>query len=480
MIADARPGGAALYRGPVSQHRLLQALLRTDLASFIAKIFAQVAPGVTYLSNWHINAIAWYLQLVAAGQIKRLLITMPPRSLKSIATSVAFPAWILGRDPSRRVVCISYASELAVKHANDCRAVMEADWYQALFPRTRIHRRKNTEHEVRTSQNGYRLATTTGGTLTGRGGNIIIIDDPIKASEAASEQIRAKVNAWFDESLLSRLDNKTEDAIILVMQRLHVDDLAGHVLQKGGWVHLNLPAISEFESSIQTGPNQHYLRRLGEVLHQAREPKSVLDELKIAMGSSAFSAQYQQAPVPPGGNMIRWEWFETYAEMPPLGPNEKIVTSWDTASKPTELADYTVGITFQTAGEHIFIRNVVRERLDYPSLVRRVLAERERWKPTALLIEDKGSGTSLIQDLRSRFVPVIPILPEGDKIIRMSAQSAVIESGAVYLPKRADWLDDFRAEIIAFPYGQFDDQVDALSQGLRWITGRRRSLLELL
>lgn len=464
----------------ISQQRLLQALLRTDLASFIGKAFGQITPGATYLPNWHIRAIAWHLQQVEAGQIKRLLITMPPRSLKSIAASVAFPAWILGRDPTRKIVCVSYANELSVKHSNDCRAVMQSDWYQALFPQNRIRRLKNTEHEVHTVSNGYRFATTTGGTLTGRGGNLIIIDDPIKASDAASEITRARVKSWFDETLLSRLDNKTEDAIVLVMQRLHVDDLAGHVLEKGGWVHLNLPAIAECEAKVVTGPNRHYVRQIGEVLHPAREPRFVLDELKIAMGSSTFSAQYQQAPVPPGGNMVRWEWFETYDELPPLGSNDKIVTSWDTASKATELADYTVGITFQTSGERIFIRDVVRERLDYPSLVRRVLAERERWKPTALLIEDKGSGTSLIQDLRSKFVPVIPILPEGDKIVRMSAQSAKIEGGAVYLPKKADWLSDFRAEILAFPHGQFDDQVDALSQGLRWITSRQRSLLELL
>jgi len=467
-------------RDVVSQQRLLQALLRTDLASFIAKTFGQVAPGVSYHSNWHIHAIAWHLQQIECGAIKRLVITMPPRSLKSIAASVAFPAWLLGRDPTRRIVCVSYANELAVKHSNDCRAVMQSDWYRGLFPQNRIRRLKNTEHEVYTVSNGYRFATTTGGTLTGRGGNLIIIDDPIKASEAASEATRTRVKSWFDETLLSRLDNKTEDAIVLVMQRLHVDDLAGHVLEKGGWVHLNLPAIAEAEDRVMIGPNRHHSRQIGEVLQPAREPRSVLDELKVAMGSSTFSAQYQQAPVPPGGNMVRWEWFQTYDELPPLGPNDKIVTSWDTASKATELADYTVGMTFQTCGERIFIRDVVRERLDYPSLVRRVLAERERWKPTALLIEDKGSGTSLIQDLRSKFVPIIPILPEGDKIVRMSAQSAKIEGGAVYLPKKAGWLGDFRAEILAFPHGQFDDQVDALSQGLRWITGRQRSLLELL
>lgn len=477
---DGMRNGDKPSHASIDKHRLLQALLRYDLASFVAKAFAQVAPGVPFAPNWHVEAIAWHLAEVKAGRIKRLLITLPPRSLKSIATSVAFPAWLLGHDPTRRIICVSYANELTVKHANDCRIVMQSNWYRELFALTRIHAQKNTETEVRTTRHGFRLATTVGGTLTGRGGNLIVIDDPIKASDAASETTRNKVNLWFDETLLSRLDNKTDDAIVLVMQRLHVDDLAGHVLANGGWTHLDLPAVAEADATIRLGPDRVHRRRVGDLLHPAREPKAVLDQLKASMGASAFAAQYQQTPVPIGGNMIRWSWFQTYDEVPQRGRDDKIVQSWDTASKATELSDYTVGITFHVQGERIFIRDVVRERLDYPNLVRRVLAERSRWNPTALLIEDKASGTSLIQDLKANFVPVIPILPEGDKIVRMSAQSAKIEGGAVHIPRSAEWLGDFRNEILAFPHGQFDDQVDALSQGLHWITRRRPTILDVL
>ena len=464
----------------IPKHRLLEALLRQNLGAFTERCFNEISPAQSYAHNWHLDALAFHLSEVAAGRIKRLLITLPPRSLKSISASVAFPAWLLGHDPSRRIVCVSYARDLTVAHANSCRAVMRAPWYKALFPLTRIDPAKDTETEIRTTGHGYRLATTVGGTLTGRGGSIVIIDDPMKAADAASDLARQKVNVWFDETLLSRLDNKKEDTIILVMQRLHVDDLAGHVLNQGDWIHLDLPAIAESPARIHTGPGRFYDRSIGEALHSAREPISELQKLKLAMGSAAFSAQYQQAPVPPGGHMVQWSWFGVYQDFPARCRGERIVQSWDTASKATELSDYSVGITAQIGREAVHILDLVRERLDYPSLKRRIVVEKQRWKADDLLIEDKGSGTSLIQDLKRDRCYAIAIRPEADKAVRMSACSARIEAGAVFRPARAPWLDDFRAELLAFPYGAHDDQVDALSQLLNWMRTKSTYTLDNL
>jgi hypothetical protein len=176
---------------------------------------------------------------VLRGEIRRLIITVPPRSLKSICVSVALPAYALGLDPTARIICVSYSESLARKHANDCRAVMGSSRYRRLFPGTRISRSKDTELEVMTTARGFRLATSVGGTLTGRGGNLIIIDDPMKPQD--SESTRQSILQWFGNTLLSRLDNKATDAIIVVMQRLHVDDLVGHLIEQGGWTHLNSP-----------------------------------------------------------------------------------------------------------------------------------------------------------------------------------------------------------------------------------------------
>ena len=196
---------------------------------------------------------------VAAGEIKRLIILVPPRSLKSICASVALPAWLLGSDPTRRIICVSYSADLAAKHARDCRAVMTAPWYQAVFPSTRLDPAKSAETEFMTTQRGFRLATSTGGTLTGRGGNIIIIDDPLKPADAHSDARRLDLQQWFSNTLLSRLDDKVNGAIVLVMQRLHIDDLAGYLMEQEGWEVLSLPAIAEVEQEVLIGPDKvHY------------------------------------------------------------------------------------------------------------------------------------------------------------------------------------------------------------------------------
>jgi hypothetical protein len=246
------------------------------------------------------------------GNIKRLVITLPPRYLKSICASVAFPAWVLGHDPSKRVICASYSENLASKHSLDCRSVMEASWYRRVFLQTRLSPRKNAELNFETTAYGYRYATSVGGTLTGRGGNIIIVDDPLKPEDAMSESKRSDVNDWFYSTLYSRLDSKADDVIILIMQRLHVDDLVGHVLQKESWVQLNLPVIAEVAQDIVIGQDRTHTRQVGDLLHSARESSAVLDQLRSALGSFNFSAQYQQCPVPPEGALIKWDWFVTY------------------------------------------------------------------------------------------------------------------------------------------------------------------------
>jgi predicted phage terminase large subunit-like protein len=449
---------------------LIAAVLRSDLYCFIQAIFPIVSPNGAFVPNWHIEAIAFALTRVLRGEIKRLIITVPPRSLKSICASVAFPAFILGHDPRRRIICVSYSELLARKHANDCRAVMRSDLYTRLFPNTRISAGKDTELEFASTAGGSRLSASVGGTLTGRGGNVVIIDDPMKPQDAYSEVARESTKQWYANTLLSRLDDKMRDAIVLVMQRLHVDDLVGHLLEQGGWTHLDLPAIAETEHRIALGPSRSHLRRGGDLLHPEREPASVLDETKQAMGSLDFAAQYQQQPVADGGNVIKWKWFCFHDEAPPWQSGDKIILSWDTAMSGKELASYSVCVVLQVRGETAYVLDVVRERLEYPDLRRKVIELHGRWRRVgndyALLIENKGSGMALIQELQREHIHAIAVDPEGDKVMRMNAQTARIEAGSVSLPSRAPWLDDFRREILAFPAGRYADQVDAFSQAL--------------
>lgn len=452
----------------------LDGALRADLTTFVQRVVQTVAPGANYLPNWHVEVLCHYLERCLAGEITRLIVTMPPRHLKSLCASVALPAWALGRDPTMRIICASYSNDLSVKHARDCRAVMESDWYKRTFPKTRLDRGKASEMEVATTASGFRLATSVGGVLTGRGGNLIVIDDPIKASDALSDAKREAVNHWFFNTLFSRLDDKSRDRIVVVMQRLHVDDLAGHLLTgDGGWVQLNLPAIAETDERFDLGDGRVFTRRHGEALHPVRESLETLAQIRKTLGTYEFSAQYQQSPVPLDGGLIKWSWFQFYDALPERTSSDLVVQSWDTASKAEEINDYSVCTTWLRRGQDHYLMDVTRVRAEYPALRRLIVEMAHGDCPDAVLIEDKGSGTQLIQDLRAEGkVRPIAITPEGDKTLRMSAQSAKIEAGHVLLPRSAPWLDDFRVEILQFPRGRYDDQVDSVSQYLSWRRGR--------
>jgi predicted phage terminase large subunit-like protein len=449
--------------------QLYDAILRQDLYSFVQAIFPIVSPGEALMLNWHLEAITYALTRVMRGEINRLLIMVPPRTLKSICASVAFPAFVLGHDPRRRIIDVSYSESLARKHANDCRAVLRHGLYRRLFPATRISPFKDAEMEYVTTARGFRLATSVGGTLTGRGGNLLIIDDPMKPQDAHSQSARDNLHQWYGNTLLSRLDNKAKDSIIVVAQRLHPDDLVGRLLEQDGWTILNLPAIAEVREEIPLGHDRAIIREVGDLLHPKREPREVLDEIKRSMGSLDFAAQYQQSPVPIGGNLVKWNWFRL-EEYPTPMPNDKIIVSWDTAMSPSELADYSACVVLLVRGGTAYVVEVVRDRLDYPDLRRKVIEYHRRWarvsRNYSLLIENKGSGMSLIQDLRQLGIFAIRIVPDGDKVMRMTRVTARIEAGAVVLPSRAPWLQDFRTEISAFPVGRHNDQIDALSQGL--------------
>jgi hypothetical protein len=321
-----------------------RSLLRVDFYAFIELCFHQLNPETPFLRNWHIEMMAAKLDACRRGEIRRLIINVPPRSLKSLCASVALPAWILGHNPAGQVLCVSYAQDLADKLARDCRSVMTNPWYQQLF-RTQLSAQKQSVAEFVTTAGGYRMATSVGGVLTGRGADFIIIDDPIKPSEALSDALRRTANDWYDHTLYSRLNDKRTGCLILIMQRLHEDDLVSHVLEREGWEVLSFPAIAEQDEEhvIETlYGRKRFARRAGEALHPEREPLSVLDNIRRTIGEYNFASQYQQAPAPLEGGLVKTAWFKTYAETELPERFDQVVQSWDTANKLSELADYSV------------------------------------------------------------------------------------------------------------------------------------------
>jgi hypothetical protein len=362
-------------------HALLNAVLRQDFGAFVQKTFGTLSPGQTYVPGWYIRALTYQLERIRRGEITRAIVNMPPRSLKSITASVAFPAFVLGHDPTRRIICASYSGELAHKLSNDFRAVLASPWYQALFPNTRIGRYKDTETEIELTRRGFRLATSTGGTLTGRGGDLIIIDDPLKPLDALSEQRRTAANDWFLNTVVSRLDDKRTGAIVIVMQRVHMDDLTGFVRGLSDeWTVLSLPAIAEHTETVSLSPTESHERQIGEVLAPDREPKEVLEQLRLQLGSDLFSAQYQQSPVPPGGAMIKRSWLRRYTELPVASRGSFILQSWDTAAKGGPDNDWSVCTTWSLTNDfQCYLLDVWRGRVDYPSLKAKAEELASRW-----------------------------------------------------------------------------------------------------
>src|SRR5580700_3546482 len=223
--------------------RELDVILRSDLGYFAERCFYDLNPQAAFLTNWHIEVIAAKLTAVREGKIRRLIINLPPRHLKSLMASIALPAWCLGHDPSAQILSVSYGQELADKLARDCRGIMMSPWYQRIFP-TRLAPHRHAVQEFITTRQGYRLATSTGGVLTGRGADLILIDDPLKPEEALSKARRDATNDWYANTLYSRLNDKRRGAIVIIMQRLHEDDLVGHVLGQEPWEVVCFPAIA--------------------------------------------------------------------------------------------------------------------------------------------------------------------------------------------------------------------------------------------
>lgn len=456
---------------------VVYALLRNDFLSFLRRCLATLNPHSPFFPNWHIEAIAYQLERVMAGEVTRLIINMPPRYLKSLTVSVAFPAFLLGHDPSRRIIGISYGTELSAKHAADFRSVVQSQWYRSAFPDMKVAR--SLEMDVHTTRRGFRKATSVYAALTGLGGNCFIIDDPQKPIDAMSETQRNQLKQWFSNTLMSRLDNEKTDPIILVMQRVHLEDLTGYLLESAGdWTVLNLPAIAEVEEKIPIGPGRFHIRLPGEALQPERETLDTLRKLQREMGSEVFAAQYQQAPVPPGGGVIKRKWIGRYDRAPERNWQSRVIQSWDTASKDGATNDWSVCTTWLVRDKCFYLLHVLRERYDYPTLRAKALEHAALYGVHKVLIEDTGVGTALIQELgKTGKFSVIPVKPERDKLTRASIQSAKFESGMVLFPRDAPWLPELEAELFAFPQSRHDDQVDSITQALAHATSGYDSTL---
>jgi predicted phage terminase large subunit-like protein len=459
-------------------HLASRVLPQTSLFFFFWKAFELLHPGESFVPSWHVMAICHALTEVAEGRTHRLLLTVPPRHGKSLSTSVCLPAWMLGQNPSLKIISASYASDLALKHARDFRTLVSSDWYKGNCPKTRLQVGGNRLEEQITTANGGRKAVSLGGAVTGFGADLIIVDDLMKALDASSDVERQRALDFYQQTLLSRLNDKKEGRIIVIQQRLHQDDLPGRLIESGQFKHLNLPAIATRDEDIPIGFGKVHHRLKDDVLCPERESRETLENIRKEMGNFAFATQYGQDPTPPGGNRIRWEWFGQYDACDELRREDFqfIAQSWDTALTAEPSSDFSVGMIWGFREDRWYLLDCRRARMDFPDLKREVLSQANRWMADIVLIELAGSGISLFQQLRQddrRAWRYLGTQPLQDKITRLEAQTARLETGRYLLPNQAPWLDELRRELLAFPMGKHKDQVDALTQFVEWAASPR-------
>jgi predicted phage terminase large subunit-like protein len=449
------------------------AILRLDFVAFVERVFSELKGSTAFLYNFHIAVICSDLMALQRGDFHRLAVALPPRSLKTIIVSVAYVAWLLGHDPSVNIICASYGQQLSDDPARACRQVLMSDWYKRLFPGTRLVSNRAALGDLVTTAGGRRFATSVGGTLTGFGADYIIVDDPTKPDLANSSVERIKANEWARNTMLTRLDDKANGKVVVVMQRLHQEDMIGYL---SGLLEMKVrafPAIAQrdehYEIETPFGLIHHY-RKEGEALHPERESLKVLNAIRYEIGEQNFAAQFLQMPAAPGGNIIKVDGFGQYDQthMPKF---DYIVQSWDTANKPTELADFSVCTTWGRIGKSFFLIHVWRKKVDFHDLQQAVRDQAQLWDACHVLIEDAGSGTHLLQSCkREGFYKAVPITPKGAKELRAYAITALIESGQVRVPMQASWLESYISELTMFPAGRYDDQVDSTTQALTWMS----------
>lgn len=392
----------------------------------------------------------------------RGIITMPPRHSKSMNVSENGPAFYLGLFPQNRVIAASNTGSLAQTFARRVRNKVASDRFP--FTDVKIADDKGAiqawDVTYKGQPGGGYYSVGVGGTPTGHGANLIIIDDPIRnAADADSFTVRESLWEWFSETMYTRLE--PEGSIIITATRWHDDDLTGRILKNSEehWEHLHLPAIDEE----------------GNALWPTRWPVKSLDRIRKAVGSRAWSAQYQGTPVLESGSIIKQHWLKPYLVRP---HNIRIIQSWDTAYEVATQNDYSVCTTIGYNQFGRYILDVYREKLEYPDLKRQVRYQYLKWHPQVVLIERASAGRSLLHDFNAENaddptkVPVIGIEVEtikNWKEVRVHELTPVFEAGRIQVPETAPWLGDFMDEITRFPLATHDDQVDSLAQGLRWL-----------
>lgn len=464
-------------------------LAERKLRHFVRQAWHVVEPGRDLVPGFYIDAICDHLQAVANGEIKRLVITLPPGFLKSTIVSVLFPAWLWIDKPSLRFLTTSHDSDLAMRDAVRSRRVITSDWYQQRWgDRFAMTTDQNVKTRYENDETGHRISLGTGSGITGKRGDMILCDDPHDAEDAHSLGALESTVRWWNETVPSRLNDPKTGAKIIIQQRLHVSDLAGEAIAQG-YEHLNLPMEYEPTTHVTSIGWSDPRTNEGDVLDPERYGPAEIAEKKKELGSQAYDAQYQQNPQSDEGGTFKRHWWRYWqprgVNLPPVAVKmpdgstryvhaveqpawwERSAQSWDMNFKQTESGSFVVGLVGATHGPDLFVLDRFRARTDFPGSINAVQTMTAKHPDiVAKYVEEKANGAAVIDTLKHSIPGLIPVQTDGSKEARAHAATPFVEAGNVYLlhPILASWVDEFIDEHAAFPNGANDDQVDAMSQ----------------
>jgi predicted phage terminase large subunit-like protein len=460
---------------------------RRSLKAFTRSVWPIVEPGTPFVDGMPIDAIVVHLEALTRGDIKRLIVNIPPRHMKSTLISVIWPVWCWIHNPEDRFLCASYALSLSIRDNRRKRLLIESDWFQQRYGHLfQLSGDQNLKGRFENDHRGYNLAVSVGSATTGEGGSKLIIDDPHNAMEAHSVADRENALSWFRETWSSRLNDQQNGCMIVVGQRIHDDDVCGYILkERPDWVHLNLPAYYEPSNPCITPIWKDPRTEEGQLLWPERFSKEVLDGLRRDLGSQGFAAQYQQRPVPAGGGQFKKLWFRYFSREDthyrlevPDAPKTilaekcyKFITV-DLAISQKQTADYTViSVWAVTPDRELLLIDCLREHLDNPEQQKHIQMLYQRYQPNYIQVESVAYQLAIIQQLWRLGLPVREYKPVKDKVSRASTAAVFYEAGRVYHPRTAHWLQDWEDELLIFPMGAHDDMVDTCSMACDAISG---------
>lgn len=451
-----------------------------SLADYMREAWPVLNPGTRLVHSWHLDLVCEYLHACNLKQIRRLIINEPPKSTKSTIVSVLWPTWCWGpqNHPESRWMFASYSERVSTRDSINRRTVIESDWYRKNWgSRVKLLTSPKQKTIFENSMHGRMLATTMNGQGTGLGGGYLVIDDPHDTEGVVSEKERHRALHNFDHKFYTRLDDPKDGVIVVVMQRLHTKDLSGHLLDGSGasrWVHLSIPMEApEPKTYLFPLSKREYSRQQGELLNPEREGPAELAEHKERLGSFGYAAQFQQQPIPEGGAIFKRSYFKLWPPENDRDANlpifKRTVQSWDTAIKDKETDSYSVCTTWGETDRGYFLVDVWRKHVEFPEMLHAMTELANRWNADAILVEDKASGQSAIQELRRTTLPVIQIRVDSDKIARARAAAPTAESGKIWILRDAEWARLYLDELCNFPKSEFSDQVDSTTQFINWV-----------